>query len=161
MEGRILCGVGGLYSVETANGVMECRARGVLRKERITPLAGDLVEISCDTDSGTIERILPRRNAFVRPPVANVDCLVIVMSLVDPLPNATVVDKMIAIAMAKQAEPVLVINKTDLADAEPWRALYASTGHPLFTVSASTGEGIEALREALQGIGCTAVAGNG
>ena len=147
--GRILSGIGGLYRVETEQGVIECRARGSLRRDSLVPSAGDLVTVSAEGEDGVIERILPRRNAFVRPPVANVDRLVIVMSLVQPAPHAAVIDKMITIAESKDVSPVLVLNKIDSGDAVPWRDLYGHLGYPFAEVSAVRQEGIAELRRLL------------
>ena len=149
--GRILSGIGGLYRVETEQGVVECRARGSLRRDGLVPSAGDLAAVSAEGTDGVIERILPRRNAFVRPPVANVDRLVIVMSLVQPAPHAAVIDKMITIAESKGVSPVLVLNKIDSGDAAPWRDVYGHLGYPLAEVSAVRQEGIAELRRLLTG----------
>ena len=84
ITGLILQGISGFYLVEAADTVMECRARGLFRKEGITPLAGDQVTVYCDGDSATIMEILPRRNSLIRPPVAKVDVLALVVSLAAP-----------------------------------------------------------------------------
>ena len=98
LQGIILQSIGGFYYVEAADAVYECRARGHFRKQGITPLAGDHVRISCQADGvGTLEEILPRKNSLIRPPVANLDCLVIVVSIAEPDPNPLVIDKMIAL----------------------------------------------------------------
>ena len=152
LEGRILCGTGGFYYVEHADGIVECRARGVFRREGLTPLAGDLVRISMAGEGqGTLEEVLPRRNFLVRPPVANVDCLVVVISLVKPAPNWQVIDSMIAIAEDREIPVVAVVNKSDLMDAEAVRALYAHAGFEVFVVSATAGTGLEPLKERLRG----------
>lgn len=97
MIGLILKGIGGFYSVETEEGRITCKARGRFRKERITPLAGDQVEITAAEDgTGTIDEILPRKNHLVRPPVANLDRLFVVSSMCDPSPDKFLIDKTIA-----------------------------------------------------------------
>lgn len=151
-EGRILCGTGGFYYVEHAGGVIECRARGVFRREGVTPLAGDRVRFSpAGEDQGALEEILPRRNELVRPPVANVDCLVVVISLTQPAPNWQVIDRMIAVAENKEIPVAIVVNKSDLMDAEAVRALYATAGFDVFVVSAAAGTGLQPLKEMLRG----------
>ena len=151
-EGRLLQGIGGFYYVETADGIVECKARGVFRKKGESPLAGDLVSITISDDGkGMIESIAPRKNKLIRPPVANLDCLVMVSSVKDPEPNLPVLDKMIAIAEHKEIEPILVFNKTDLASADALLRLYRSAGFSALAVSAETGEGIEELRSLLSG----------
>ena len=145
-------GIGGFYYVETAESVFECKARGIFRKKGETPLAGDLVSITVGDDGkGVLEAILPRKNHLIRPPVANLDCLVMVTATKDPEPNLPVLDKMIAIAEHKGIEPILVFNKSDLASPEPLLQLYRTAGFTALSVSAETGEGVEELRRVLCG----------
>lgn len=129
---RILKGIGGFYYVEAAGAVYTCRARGVFRRDKITPLAGDRVTISVDGDpeSGnhTIEAIETRSNSFVRPPVANIDQLFIVVSTVQPRPNYLLVDRLSAIAFYKHVTPVIIITKGDLAQPEELVQIYQSSG---------------------------------
>lgn len=151
ITGRIVKGIGGFYYVEAAGIVYECRARGVFRKKDMSPLVGDWVCVSLSEDgTGTISEIAPRKNQLVRPPVANLDQLVLVVSVCDPAPSTLVIDKMIAAAEAQGIEPVLVISKTDLQDAEWLREIYVKAGIPFYTVSSVTGEGVEAVRSLLK-----------
>lgn len=151
-QGLILKGIGGLYSVEAADGIYDCRARGIFRKSGITPVAGDMVLFSVLPDgTGTLEEILPRRNLLIRPPVANLDCLVIVAAVVQPLPHLLVIDKMTAIAEAKGIEPLIVLNKADLEDTAALEAIYRKSGLEVFVVSAADGRGLEPLRRRLEG----------
>lgn len=151
-EGHILKGIGGFYYVETPERVYECRARGLFRKDGITPLAGDRVFVSVLPDgTGTVEEILPRRNFLERPPVANLDTLVIVASVREPHPNTLMIDRMIAQAVFCGIEPVLVISKTDLESAGPLSEIYRKAGVLFFSVSAVTGEGVEELEKILTG----------
>lgn len=152
VTGRLLRGIGGFYYVETADGEWECKARGIFRRSGQTPVAGDLVTVSPLADGkGVLEDILPRKNSLVRPPVANLDCLVMVASVTQPEPHLLVLDKMIAIAEHKEIEPIIVFNKSDLADAAELCTVYRNAGFITLGVSAETGEGIEALREVLIG----------
>ena len=97
LNGRIIKGIGGFYYVETAKELYSCKARGVFRKKRITPLVGDQVQIRLDADgTGYIEEILPRKNFLTRPPVANIDQLIIVTSVCDPSPNPLLIDEAVA-----------------------------------------------------------------
>lgn len=151
-KGIIVKGIGGFYYVEVADTVYTCKARGNFRKQGITPVAGDHVEITVqDAENGTVEAVLPRRNFLLRPPVANVDMLVIVVSVADPAPNLQVIDKMIAIAEQKEIEPVLVVNKTDLKDGGDIVALYEKAGFTCFSVSAKQPETVRPLYDLLQG----------
>lgn len=134
ITGLILKGISGFYSVEAADTLLECRARGLFRKEGITPLAGDRVKVVREGSSATITEILPRKNALIRPPVANLDVLVLVVSLAEPAPNLPIMDRMIAVAEYKEIEPVLVLNKTDLADPAPLEELYHKAGFSVYPV---------------------------
>lgn len=151
-QGLIIQSIGGFYYIEAADAVYACRARGILRKEGVTPLTGDRVWFSVQGDGkGTLEQIVERRNFLVRPPVANLDCLVVVASIAQPSPSTLVLDKMVAIAEKKGIEPVVVINKSDLQDTAQLEAVYRRTGLACFTVSADTGEGVADLRCFLSG----------
>lgn len=160
LEGLILEGIGGFYYVETADAVYECKARGTFRRDGITPVAGDRVEITVQADgTGTLHRILPRRNVLVRPPVANLDQLAVIASVAEPAPNALLLDKLIAIAEQKGVEPLLVITKSDLQDTAVWEETYRLAGIPVFTVTTTAPETAAPLREQLRGK-VTAFAGN-
>ena len=116
LNGKIIKGIGGFYYVEAANQVYECKARGVFRKEKTTPLCGDVVTISVnDGAENTIDEIHPRKNQLMRPPVANIDSLIIVASTVKPRPSTLVIDKLTAVAEHKNIEPVIIVTKDDLA----------------------------------------------
>jgi ribosome biogenesis GTPase len=129
-NGRIMKGIGGFYYVETASGLFECKAKGRFRKEKLTPLAGDLVTITVREDKeNTIDEILPRRNALKRPPVANIDRLFLVISAVKPLPRTLVIDKLTCIAEKNGIEPVLIFSKTDLAPIDDLLDIYRTTGY--------------------------------
>ena len=116
-DNYIVKGIGGFYYVKTGGSLVECKPKGIFRKKRITPVAGDIVRLETDGGAPVIADILPRKNVFVRPPVANVDQFFIVVSTVQPVPSTLVIDKLSAIAVDKGAQPVLVITKTDLQDA--------------------------------------------
>ncbi len=161
MQGIILKGIGGFYYIETESGIVECRARGVFRKKKLTPLAGDICEIS---DEGSIDEILPRRNEFVRPPVANIDNMFIVFAAASPQPVTEVIDKLTVAAERNNVTPYIVINKMDISEEETERLAeaYGKTGYKVFCVSAKTGEGTEELSAALCGkisvfAGCSGV----
>ncbi|MBQ9415019.1 MAG: ribosome small subunit-dependent GTPase A [Clostridia bacterium] len=160
LTGRILQGIGGFYYVEAADGIYECRARGVFRQQRCTPLAGDMVRIRPAADqTGTVTEILPRKNCLIRPPVANLDCLVLVIATTDPEPNLSVIDRMIAIAEHKGIEPVPVFSKADLKTAASLERLYRQAGFTPFTVSAAEPDSVQPLQAFLRGK-CCAFAGN-
>ncbi|WP_444640477.1 ribosome small subunit-dependent GTPase A [Caproiciproducens sp. R1] len=152
INGTIIKGIGGFYYVEAADTLYECKARGVFRKNKVTPFVGDRVTVSLEKDgTGTIEKIFPRKNSLVRPPVANIDQLVIVVSICDPSPSTLIIDKTIAAAEDKGIEPVIVISKSDLKDCQWLNDIYQTTGIPLLTISSATGEGVEEVEKLLKG----------
>ena len=160
LEGLILQSIGGFYYVEAADGVYECRARGSLRKLGVTPLAGDHVRITVGDDgTGVLEEVLPRKNSLIRPPVANLDALVLIISMTDPEPSLPMIDRMIAVAEHKGMEPILVFNKTDLCDAAELEALYRNAGFCVLAVCAKQPHTIAPLAALLRGKVC-AFAGN-
>ena len=161
INGIIIKGIGGFYYVEAADGIVyECRARGVFRKEKITPLAGDRVEITVESNNkNSIDKILERRNFFKRPPIANVDTLVIVSSVCDPRPNLLIIDRLTAVASYKNVEPIIVFTKDDLQSANEFVKIYTNAGFKTFAVSNETGEGIEKVKSIIGG-GITVFTGN-
>ena len=137
MVGKIIKGIGGFYYVKTDDGeVSECRARGVFRKENIKPFVGDLVEFSKDAKMGYVEKILPRKNMLLRPAVANIDAVVIVLAAKEPEPDTLLCDKIILSAEIAGIEPVICINKTDLKSAVDLENTYKKAGYKAFCVSA-------------------------
>ena len=160
MTGLIRKGIGGFYYVEAADVLYECRARGIFRKNGVVPMPGDRVLfVPAGDGTGEIEKILPRKNSLFRPPVANADRLIVVASVCDPEPNLLLIDKMIAFAERREIEPTLVISKIDLQSAEFLTEAYRTSGIPFFSVSSSTGEGIENIKPLLRGK-TTVFAGN-
>ena len=145
-------GIGGFYYVKTPDGIVECKARGIFRKRGITPVAGDNVVLSAD---GTmIDEILPRKNVFIRPPIANLDILFIVTSTTQPVPSTLVLDQLAAAAIYKDVQPVLVVTKADLAAADMLRTAYAGSGIPLVQLNYETGEGLDEVRRHIAGHLC-------
>lgn len=145
-------GIGGFYYVRTPAGIVECKARGIFRKRGITPVAGDNVLLSADQT--TIEEILPRKNVFVRPPVANLDVLFIVASTTQPVPSTLILDELIAAAIYKDVQPVLVVTKADLATADKLAQSYEGSGVPLVALHYESGEGLDTIRHYIEGHLC-------
>lgn len=128
-KGIITKGIGGFYYVEVADAIYECKARGIFRKKRIVPLVGDTVEITVNENAeNTIDLICERKNFLNRPPVSNIDNLIIVVSTVEPRPNFFVIDKLIATAEYKNIEPYIVISKTDLSSYKEIYDVYEKSG---------------------------------
>lgn len=151
-EGRIRKALSGFYYVDTGSEVLTCRARGKFRKEGISPLVGDRVEVrELGNGEGFVEAILPRKNAFSRPAVANIDQLVVIASGAIPKTDPFLIDRVAAIAALKDCGVMVLLNKCDLDCADALYAIYAAAGFPTLRVSAETGEGIEELKPLIAG----------
>lgn len=157
--GRIVRSISGFYDVVLPTGTVTCQARGILRKEGMTPLTGDMVRVTVQRGKGMIQQVLPRRNSFIRPAVANVDALLIFAANVNPVTEPFLIDRVTAIAGNKGVESILCVNKTDLDEAEELCGIYCRAGFRVIATSAQTGAGIGELRRALQGK-LTAFTGN-
>lgn len=157
MQGKIIKGISGFYYVhDPHHGIYECKARGIFRKDNIKPLVGDLVEFEITDEEdkeGNVTRILPRRNALVRPAVANVDQAVILFAVAQPAPNFNMLDRFL-IQMQRQGVPSLIcFNKTDVADqkvVDDLKEMYRDCGCPLFFTSVKEQVGLDSFREALR-----------
>ena len=151
LNGTIIKGIGGFYYVEAADEIYECKARGVFRKEKLSPLVGDKVTISINENAeNTIDEIMPRKNALTRPPVVNIDNLIIVVSTVEPKPSTLVIDKLIAVAEHKNIEPIIVITKSDLASAQEIFDIYTLAGFKKIIVSNETKDGVDEVKAVLK-----------
>lgn len=157
--GRIVRSLSGFYEVQTPAGVVTCRGRGSLRRGGESPLTGDMVEITVEGGKGMVERILPRKNSFVRPAVANVDALVVFAANVNPVTEPFLIDRVAAIAGDQGVEVYILINKCDLDPAVDLERIYTRAGFPVIRASAQTGEGVAQLRSLLSGK-LTAFTGN-
>ena len=149
--GRIIRSLSGFYDVQTPQGLITCRGRGSLRRGAETPLTGDMVEITVERGKGMVERILPRKNCFVRPAVANVDVLVVFAANVNPITEPFLIDRVAAIAGDQGVEVCICVNKCDLDPGLDLAKIYRHAGFSVFQTSAETGEGLEELRAMLQG----------
>ena len=149
--GRIIRSISGFYEVQTSKGTVTCRARGNLRHERECPVTGDLVEITVEKGKGMVEKILPRRNCFVRPAVANVDALVVFAARANPVTEPFLIDRVAAIAGNQEVPVYLCVNKCDLDPAQDLVRIYSHAGFPVIRASAETGEGVENLRNTIRG----------
>lgn len=151
-EGIIIRLTGGFYYVDAEDEIFECKARGKFRKFGESPVVGDRVEIALKSDGyHSIEKILPRKNFLVRPPLANLDALVIVISTVEPLPNTLVIDKLTAAAVDMGTMPYIVFSKTDIGSCDDLVHVYKSAGFPTFTYSDGDEKSVRVIREALKG----------
>lgn len=152
LQGILLKSIGGFYYVRCNGKDYECKARGSFRKSGSSPIAGDNVIITVpDEGFAAIEEILPRKNALKRPPLANIDILIIVCSTVDPLPNYTVIDKMTAAAVNNNITPVVVVSKNDLSNGDEIASIYRNSKITVFQCSPDKKTEIEKLKNLLQG----------
>lgn len=147
VKGFIVRAIGGLYSVESPSGLVTCHARGVFRARQISPCVGDQVLVEQDV----ITEILPRKNQIIRPPLANLDQLIFVVSACHPSPNLLLLDKFIAIAIHKQIQPILVITKLDLAESAMLEKIYQGAGVPVYRADYENQASLTAIRSLFQG----------
>ena len=164
LTGIIVKGIGGFYYVKTDEGIIECRARGRFRKEGDSPMVGDRVRISRtaeNAEKGSVDEILPRKNAFIRPPVANIDQLIITLSVKNPESSLLLTDQLTVTAEAAGVLPVICINKQDLDEerAREIQQIYETTGYTVITTSAKEERGLDVLQAILKDK-ATAFAGN-
>ena len=152
LHGIILKCIGGFYMVEAADAVYSCRARGIFRQLGTTPMAGDRVRITPQEEgTASLDAVEQRKNSLVRPPVANLDILLVVASVAEPQPNLLVLDKMIALAERQDIEPVIIINKTDLEPPDTLMEIYHKAGFACFAFSALRGDSLAELTAMLSG----------
>ena len=153
-RGKVVKGLGGLYEVRIDEGGeisrLNCRAKGVLKRDEAKVLIGDNVTVTIDDstpDGIVISEILPRKNSLIRPPLANLDYLFIVFAAAKPSPVIETVDKLIAIAVHNSITPVVVVTKSDLQSdaADEYAAIYRLAGISTFVTSSEAGEGIAEL----------------
>ncbi len=157
ISGRIIKGVGGLYFVDTVNGVYSCQARGLFRKQKKTPLVGDFAEIMIideDKKTGYLQNLLKRKNELFRPRVANIDQAIIVFAAVSPDINIDLLDRFIILIEKQQLDIIICINKTDLCDSDVYSGiekLYSEAGYRIFSVSAHDNHSLDELKSVMDG----------
>ena len=164
LKGTIIKGIGGFYYVKTEDSLYSCRARGKFRKDSFTPIVGDVAQIEV-TDQvkkeGYVIDIQPRKNELFRPQVSNIDLLLITFATMSPEPSTALIDKLTVTAAAREIPCAICINKSDLnpKKAEEYAEIYTKAGFLTLTVSAETGENVDALKSLLKDK-TTALAGN-
>lgn len=162
MNGVIIKALSGFYYVQTKDMIIECRARGHFRKEGLIPLVGDKVQISdASNGKGMIDFISERRNSFQRPAVANIDCMVVLASEVNPITDPFIIDRVTVAAENSDCEVIICINKSDLSNNVRLRDIYSKTGYKVIETSAKTCQGIEELQNAIKGKICVFTGNSG
>ncbi|HHX56818.1 MAG TPA: ribosome small subunit-dependent GTPase A [Clostridiales bacterium] len=146
-KGIIIKSIGGLYLVESPSGLFECKARGVFRNQGLTPYIGDDVIF----EDGVINELLPRRNEIIRPPIANLDQIILIVSTCKPVPNILLMDKFIAISEYKGIKPIVMVTKIDLASFEQIFDIYKRVGVETFVVDYNNDESIQEIKQTLKG----------
>lgn len=151
LNGTIISSLGGTFKVAAQGNEYICKARGVFRNRQITPICGDNVTVEIDplSGEGVITDVLERKNEIIRPPLANLDQLVFVISTCEPYPNLLLLDKFLAVSIYKDISPAIVFTKTDKAPADEYVKIYSDI-FPTFCVDNSTGEGVERVKELLR-----------
>ena len=151
-RGRIEKALSGFYYVNTGAETLQCRARGKFRREGMSPLVGDWVQVrDLGGGEGFVETVEPRRNVFSRPAAANIDQLVILASAAIPVTEPYLIDRISAIAALKGCQVLLCLNKCDLNTADELYDIYSHSALPVLRISAETGEGLEELSGAIAG----------
>ena len=159
-QGILIKAISGFYYVSCDGNVYECKARGNFRKAGVSPVVGDMVEfVLSDNSHGVVERIIDRKNLLTRPLVANIDKLFIVSAFVTPAPDTLMIDRLTALAVYNDIEPIIVFNKSDMGNFDEFYNIYKSTGFKTFVVSAKDNVGLEALKCEMQDCVC-AFSGN-
>ena len=155
----ILKSVGGFYYVKSGENIIECKAKGKFRNLSLSPVAGDIVDIESDGSTTVISKIHERKNKFIRPPFANLDLMILVISTVEPAPNYLVIDKMCAIAKHKNVDVAIVVTKSDVAERKQVYDTYTQAGYPVFCTGENDSEELEKLHRVMEGKVC-AFSGN-
>ena len=146
-EGIITKSIGGLYVIESPDGIFECKARGIFRNRGISPCVGDRAEFS----EGVITEILPRKNSITRPPLANLDQLIFVISMSEPAPNMLILDKFIAVAEYQNIEPVIAVTKIDIEDYREFSEIYRRAGIRVCVIDYDSEDPASEIRQLLKG----------
>lgn len=161
MEKDRIVGVsGGIFFVETEKGTVEAASRGVFRQKGIKPVTGDFVELKWEENSRpVITEVSDRKNVIIRPPLANLDAVILVVSSCDPVPNAFVLDKLTAVFESKGIETAFAFTKIDKKTAAEFEAIYSDIGYKTFCADNISGKGTEEILAYVKGK-TTALIGN-
>ncbi len=160
--GQIVKALSGFYYVREGDEIFECRGRGKLRLEGVSPLVGDVVDFSDDAGGkGTVRQVHPRKNCFFRPAVANIDCMVVLASAVNPVSDPFLLDRLSSAAEFAGCEVIICINKADVDSGDALYDIYSTTGYTVVRTSAVTGRGTDTLKAAMSGKLCAFTGNSG
>jgi len=152
MIGKIIKAISGFYYIEFEEKIYECRAKGILKKNNISPLVGDFAEFDKIGDNtGNLIKIVNRKNFLIRPPVANLDAVIIVVAAKNPEPSLLFLDKQLAFLESINMESVICLNKVDLDDADFTKNIYEKIGYKVILTSVKENEGIEEIKTFIKG----------
>jgi len=152
MVGKIIKAISGFYYIESDNIIYECRAKGILKKNNISPLVGDFAEFDKISDTeGNLVKVTDRKNSLIRPPVANLDAVVIVTALKNPEPSLLFLDKQLAFLESINVEAIICLNKIDLDETNFIKNIYEKIGYKVILTSVKENEGIDELKEEITG----------
>ncbi len=161
MKGLVVKGIGGFYYVQVDEVIYECKARGILKKNKNKVAVGDIVDILvAEGEETVITKIYPRKNSFIRPPVANIDCFLVTFSVDMPKPNFLTIDKFLVMAEKSNTEVIMCVTKVDLStkrtvleELNKIKDIYENIYDIVF-LSSETGEGLEELKSKIKGKTC-------
>lgn len=152
MVGKIVKAISGFYYIEYDNIVYECRAKGVLKKLNISPLVGDFVEFDIISETeGNLIKVVDRKNSLIRPPIANLDAIIIVLASTNPEPSLLFLDKQLVFLESNNIKPIICLNKIDLSDSDNIKSIYENIGYKVILTSVKENEGIDELRDYIRG----------
>jgi len=152
MVGKIVKAISGFYYIEYENKIYECRAKGVLKKNNISPLVGDFAEFEIISEAeGNLINVVDRKNSLIRPPIANLDAIIIVLASTNPEPSLLFLDKQLVFLENNNITPIICLNKIDLSDADEIKNIYEKIGYKVILTSVKENEGIDELRECIKG----------
>ena len=152
MVGKIVKAISGFYYIKYENKIYECRAKGVLKKNNISPLVGDFAEFEIISETeGNLINVVDRKNSLIRPPIANLDAIIVVLASTNPEPSLLFLDKQLVFLENNNITPIICLNKIDLSDADEIKNIYEKIGYKVILTSVKENEGIDELRECIKG----------
>ena len=152
MTGKIVKAISGFYYIEVEDKIYECRAKGILKKNNISPMVGDKAEFEeIGQNVGNLIRVIDRKNSLIRPPVANIDKVVIVVAVKNPEPSLLFIDKQLVFLEKMKIPATICLNKVDIGEAEKIKGIYENIGYDVILTSVKEKKGLEDLRKIIRG----------